>query len=168
MKFCIANTHKLYWCSGKRKDYWTNCLNSLIFWSTSHVWQEWKQRASPKLSERGCNSAHFRLISSSVPVFVYFRMIYLASERCFPHKKNGYFRAPLLLKKWTLIKRKLPSVFSDKSPALGPQWSSLCRKCVNRETHQINLLNLKHLFAFNLNVWMARVHVNMTICIYKC
>lgn len=30
--------------------------------------------------------------------------------------------------------------------------SDLCRKYVNCETHQINLLNLKHLFAFNLNL----------------
>lgn len=89
-------------------------------------------------------------------------------KRCFPHKKNGYFRAPLLLKKWTLIKRKLPSVFSDKSPALGSQRSSLCRKCVNCETRQINLFNLKHLFAFNLNVWMARAHVNTSTCLCKC
>lgn len=107
------------------------------------------KKASSELFERGCNTVH-STISFLVPVFVYFRMIYLASEGCFPHKKNGYFRVPSLQKNRLFSKGNCHLSFWITAQHLG--LSDLCRKCVNHETYQINLLNLKHLFAFNLNL----------------
>lgn len=107
----------------KRNEDWKRYLNSLVFWSIFMYCKNKSKKAPSKLFERGCNTVHFTLISFLVPMFVCFRMIYLASERCFPYKKTGYFRDLSLLKTQILIKRKLPSVFLDNSPALGSQWS---------------------------------------------